>query len=363
MELTATSFCLLLFIVNLVWGQLLPHEHRGTRGPKKWHREEERSGRVRQPRLISNQTRKVKVIDVSADNDQVADSNGEYTSATMLGGSLPHSFTICSAYMVEAWNTEQSAADLFSMLDDDGQNWVYLYVVAAEDFTSWTLNFGPIYAVVETKALLFPLLWTRVCISHNSVATLVTLVVDGQMLVEEEYKMEEDEHWPANVSLRTGFYSDKLVALKEEYTGRYANLNVFKTSLSVDRMIRLTMAGEEECGTPGDLVSWEEAEWTLHSQAKTVEVDRDWEGPCRKESKVQIFIADFTWVHDCMFHCPHPILNFRNKNALLKSHFPASCHNMCFGDAEFVLPFLALVPILGNISGVMLSHLQALRAC
>ena len=98
----------------------------------------------------------MKVLDVPADNDQVADSNGEYTSATLDGGPLPQSFSICSAYMVEAWNTEQSAADVFSMRDDDDQNWIYLYVVAAEGFTSWTLDFGPLFSVVETKALLFP---------------------------------------------------------------------------------------------------------------------------------------------------------------------------------------------------------------
>ena len=33
-------------------------------------------------------------------------------------------------------------------------------------------------------------------------------------------------------------------------------------------------AGGEECETPGDLVSWEEAKWTLHSQAKVIELDR-----------------------------------------------------------------------------------------
>ena len=38
----------------------------------------------------------------------------------------------------------------------------------------------------------------------------------------------------------------------------------------------------------------------MHSLAKVIEVDRDWEGPCRREPKVQIFIADFD---DCMHHC------------------------------------------------------------
>ena len=41
----------------------------------------------------------------------------------------------------------------------------------------------------------------------------------------------------------------------------------------------------------------------LHSKAKIIEVDRAWEGPCSKESQVQVFTADFQWHHDCMQHC------------------------------------------------------------
>ena len=299
-----------------VWAALQPHEHKHTdlgehnhcRNPngdlagvwcyttdpvKTWEH-------CTVPRCVS---KSLKVLDFSADNDQKADSNGEYTSATLSGGALPESFTICSAFMVDAWTTEQSAADLFSLRDDGGDNWIYIYLVAASDFSTYTLDFGPLFAVKETQVVFFPLQWTRVCISLDSVASLVTLVVDGQVLVEEEYRREEDEYRPANLSLLVGFYSDKFTAEREEYTGRVANLNVFKTSSSVERMVGLTTTGDDECGAPGDLLSWEEADFTLHSQARVIEVDRDWEGPCRREPKVQVFIADFEWHHDCMHHC------------------------------------------------------------
>ena len=42
-------------------------------------------------------------------------------------------------------------------------------------------------------------------------------------------------------------------------------------------MIGQATSGGEECGAPGDLVNWEEAEWTLHSQAKVVELDKKWD--------------------------------------------------------------------------------------
>ena len=64
----------------------------------------------RQPRSVST----LKVLDFSAD------SNGEYTGATLEAGSLPESFTICSALMVEAWTTEGASADMFQLLDYEG---------------------------------------------------------------------------------------------------------------------------------------------------------------------------------------------------------------------------------------------------
>ena len=104
---------------------------------------------------------------------------------------------------------------------------------------------------------------------------------------------------PANISLLLGSDPENVL----EYPVKITNLNMFGSSSSVERMVRLTKAGGEECEAPGDLVSWEEAEWTLHSQAKLIEVDGEWEGPCRRESKVQVFTADFRRHRDCMHHC------------------------------------------------------------
>ena len=126
------------------------------------------------------------------------------------------------------------------------------------------------------------------------------VVVDGQLLGEGfKYKKKEDEHRRADISVLLGYDS-----FPSEHPVKIADLNVFSSSLSVERMVGLTRAGEEECGAAGDLVSWEEAEWTLHSQAKVIKVDREWEGPCRRESQVQIFTLEMLhWYDDCMTHC------------------------------------------------------------
>ena len=62
----------------------------------------------------------LKVVDFSADNDHERDSNGEYTSATMEAGPLPESFTICSAFMVDAWTTHSVSAAMFLLFNDYG---------------------------------------------------------------------------------------------------------------------------------------------------------------------------------------------------------------------------------------------------
>ena len=77
----------------------------------------------------------LKVLDFSADNDHEPDSNGEYTGATLEAGPLPESITICSALMVEAWTTEFTASNMFLLLDNDGDRWGRIRLVAASSYT------------------------------------------------------------------------------------------------------------------------------------------------------------------------------------------------------------------------------------
>ena len=129
-----------------------------------------------------------KVFDFSADNDQESDSNGEYTSATLDAGALPESFTICSAIMVEAWTTVFSSAHIFRLLDVDGDGWGYVELYAATSYTQYNVKLGPVNFVKQTEAVFFPLQWSRACLSLDSKASKVRLVVDGQQLGEEEYR-------------------------------------------------------------------------------------------------------------------------------------------------------------------------------
>ena len=150
--------------------------------------------------------KRLKVLDFSADNDQELDSNGEFTGATLDAGALPESFTVCSAFMVEAWTTEFIDAKMFSLLDVDGSPWAKIYVFAATSFTQYEVFLGEQTFGKQTESVFFPLHWTHACLSLDSNVSKVTLVVDGQLLGEGEYKREEDKFRPDNISLVLVYY-------------------------------------------------------------------------------------------------------------------------------------------------------------
>ena len=105
-----------------------------TRGPRKGGPIDEKKALTgnqdRQQRSVGskgNPEKMLKVFDFSADTDHELDSNGEYTGATLEAGPLPESFTICSAFMVEAWDTGMALC-MFTLLDNYDEPWAVINV-------------------------------------------------------------------------------------------------------------------------------------------------------------------------------------------------------------------------------------------
>ena len=80
---------------------------------------------------------KSKVLDFSAVSDHEPDSNGEYTGATLKVDILPESFTICSAFMMEAWTTKFVSASMFILLDEWDYPWGAISLSAAPRHTGY----------------------------------------------------------------------------------------------------------------------------------------------------------------------------------------------------------------------------------
>jgi hypothetical protein len=275
----------------------------------------------------------IKVLDFSLDNDHEMDSEWEYTHASLRNPmlNLPPAFTICSAFMVEAWTTEFQKAFMFQLNGVNGVSWGYVRLWAAETYTQFYIGIGTDYTgsaagtaagreeitATDTAPVMFPLQWTRACLSldpglwqdppasHWTPGSgRIRLVVDGTVLEDgiHDGVTYEDIYRPSELSLILGHESDT----KTEYAGRISDLNVFSTPLPTDQMVLLTNASRKECGASGDLLSWAEAEWELHSMARSYTIP-DSEGPCRVQSDLQsdlhVYTADFEYHTDCMEHC------------------------------------------------------------
>ena len=84
----------------------------------------------------------LKVLDLSDDNDGVVDKDRKFTRATLKSGPLPESFTICSAFMVEAWTTGFEKAYMFALLDYKGGIHHFLFIL---DILSAVKKFSAIF--------------------------------------------------------------------------------------------------------------------------------------------------------------------------------------------------------------------------
>ena len=136
--------------------------------------------------------------------------------------------------MVEAWTTDIGSTLMFELLNKGGYSWIFINFWAAPSFTEYNVRVGKALHSSKTKALFFPLQWTRACLSLDS--NKIKMVANGQLLVDKEYKKSEDTDRPANLSLSLGFFVDKY-GFAAEYIGKFTDLGVFKSALSVQRMM------------------------------------------------------------------------------------------------------------------------------
>ena len=240
------------------------------------------------------------VIDVSDDIDFAP----EYTYASLTKPNMPEDFTICGAYRIEAWTIDFRSAYLFEM-NDNGDRWGFLIMevnaVVNGDKSDIKFNIGDISFAKPMKKLFYPQTWFRWCFSLDTVAKRMVIVFDGE-LIEERDNLQDDINLPADLSIKLGI-SEKPGLRTKEPPGQYANYNIFSGSQSIEKMAAMTQAGGRDCGAPGDFVSWEEADWKLHHLARQETVS-ELDGPCRVESAIQVFTADFKEFDHCMNFCP-----------------------------------------------------------
>ena len=150
----------------------------------------------------------IRVLDFQdIDYDDHDDSYAELDF--VLGGST---ITICTAFMVDVWTVAYPRSTIFNFKDiyyrkeTFDPSGVDLEVVAHSSYTEYILTggmFGRENWIFKTEILLFPLKWTRICVSLEAVYVRpqsgggyeakanLTMVVDGQQLFPSGQKDRE----------------------------------------------------------------------------------------------------------------------------------------------------------------------------
>ena len=208
------------------------------------------------------------------DNDGKPDNGGEYTHASLAKEKFPAaSFTICVAFMVEEWTFETRAVLYKIRKESNGSVWHQLEMKLKETNTVFEAKGGGIRFQAISANTYFPLQWTRVCLALDSNNSEVRFVVDGGLLLEQSLKTYNK---PKELNLEVGLR--EMGKIIKEQPGMITDLNIFSQALPVTSMRRYTTAGDATCGSQGDFLSWdrslEDSEWTLHSKARVLDLDR-----------------------------------------------------------------------------------------
>ena len=85
-------------------------------------------------------------------------------------------------------------------------------------------------------------------------------------------------------------------------SNKVTNLNIFSTLLTIEKMVRMTLGGVEECGEQGDYLAWRETHWALHGEAVMEEVASEEPSLDWSHSWLSLFTEGFN-IDECMQHC------------------------------------------------------------
>ena len=117
--------------------------------------------------------------------DQNEDECFTARHASIKKGNLPWSFTVCTAFKVEAWTKDFA---LYILSDDKGDDWHWLAILRSDRYTQFAFwHFECSSFSSKSAFLYFPLQWIRICLSMDSNTSAVRLVVNSELLREQVF--------------------------------------------------------------------------------------------------------------------------------------------------------------------------------
>ena len=224
------------------------------------------------------------------------DENEEATFANLSGridvASL-NSLTVCSAFMIEvltdANDAEYDYMQIFQILDPSGNEVASVYLEVGSAFIS--LEFQDIFLSKLKPGLLRPLTWMRSCYTLDFETASVVLMLNGKLVGKEQ----------GHKKIKTDQQGSLSFSIENYLAGKLTQLNIFSPALSEHEMKSMTSALSDNCGSSGNLLSWENAAWNLFGKAVRQNLVNS-DGPCWKKGSLFIF-NELKTLENCMDHC------------------------------------------------------------
>ena len=216
-------------------------------------------------------------------------------------GNLPESFTICSSIMTPScankfWPT------FFTILDNNMAQF-FAPAIRHKEMTSLLIIY---YHEERSKFVtgeippLFPNRWIKSCLAINTTSRFITWVFEGVLILNTATdELSNSTRPPKDIGKKLVLGARSYGGSWRAYNTKVTGVNIFSSSLSVERMQRMTAEGI--CFEKGDYLAWEDMEWVLHGQARIGIIDH--EVTCKRKSYTNLFYARFQDWETCMRHC------------------------------------------------------------
>ena len=244
--------------------------------------------------------------------------------------STPSSWTICSAFMLDAWHSTKYSELSIWKLFGYGHNFYFassligshggLSISATESGMMYTVRF-PIEVEHSVRIFsekpVFPGRWIRSCFSYQQMGnkTQLRLVVDGEIIGENNFEEEYEYKLTAlYYYLAVGQVDDSFGPSPSPnpspFRGKATDVNMFSYAMSIETMVGMTDGRDRgNCRIEGDFISWLKSSWYLKENATRLDatmlqMDKQTYSLCRRESSINIFMMDgLHRQEDCMRHC------------------------------------------------------------
>ena len=199
------------------------------------------------------------------------------TLKSPVTGALPlNGFTICGSIRIGYFRYRQAFYTL--RRDYHSDLWFSLYIYKQDLFDqtykiTFAYNGGSVYPNTEAELSLRPHAWSHACTTINRNSGRVTVVINGQLLINVTVDKHVLENAPSNLqnSLVLGVRQYKTLGTPgkiNQSEASVANLNIFSVPKSIAIMIDLTT--QEPC-TNGDFLSWSQASWNMIGNVQSFE--------------------------------------------------------------------------------------------